>query len=107
MSFGDEITQILAIIVVLLLAFVGLNFYSKQKKAREAARQEAAEKEGLTSPGGSAGGAIGLGDSTGGKTTSVTASRKAQTAERFQLTGKDAENAAKVIKRMFQGDKTD
>ncbi len=112
MSFGEEITQILVIIVVLLMAFFGLNFWTKRKKATAEIQQQAAENAGLASPGGSAAAgasldgsaAVGadMGEAMAEKSTSATKSRQAKNMERFDLKGKDAEAAAKVLKRMLK-----
>jgi len=112
MSFGQEITQILVIIVILLMAFFGLNFWTKRKKAAAELQQQAAENAGLVAPGGSdaagasldgsAAAGADMGEAMAEKSTSATKSSQAKSMERFDLKGKDAEAAAKVLKRMLK-----
>ena len=99
MDFGEEITQLLVIIVGLLVALFGLNFWVKRggginmpstksnsqnvQQYVEDVDQDAEEK---------------MADLKLPKTG------KDRHGDRFDLTGKDAEAAARVLKRMLKQD---
>jgi len=94
---SDELTQMVLIVVVLIVAYAGLKAWTKR-----------------SGQGGDAGGAgsTGLGTQHEQMLANLEAeieverpkSRKERNEERFTLTGKDAEAAAKVLKRMLKQD---
>ena len=101
MDFSDEITQLVVVIVVLLMAYLGINMWTKRGS-------------GFTIPsiGGGGKGDTGV-DGEGGTyidsmDDSVEKPRGSSAADRhgdrFNLTGSDAEAAAKVLRRMLRGD---
>lgn len=101
MGFTDQLTQLIVVVVVLILAYFGVMMWTKR-----------VGKEGGTG----GGGLFGLG---GGSHTAPSASlglndhaaeteipkSTDRTKGRFNLTGRDAEVAAKVLKRMLKQDK--
>ena len=96
MDAGSQITMILVLIVVLGAAYFAITIYSK----RAAAQQGEA--------GAGPGGALGEEIEENVETIELRAAIKdrdraaAQREKRFNLTGKDAEMAAKVLKRMLK-----
>ena len=110
MGFGEEITQLLLIIGALMLALGGVSMWSK----RSGKGGEAGGGGGGAGSAGAAGGmGIGdLGDATGGGGSGLGeavesrggGSSDSRHGDRFKFTGKDAEVAAKVLKRMLKQD---
>ena len=105
MNFGEQITQLLAIIVVLGMAYVGLTFWTKRQD-----EQLAAKPDGTADGVGGVGGVGGMDVSTemGGGSDAVasTGGGGNKAVDRLQhLSGSDAEAAAKVLRRMLQDDK--
>ena len=111
MSFADEATMLVGLILVLGLAYMGVTFWSK--------------KSGSSSGGGGILGGLSGGADTsagaGGPATNAvadmaldelkdkqpadqTVDRATELRNRFKLEGKDAEVAAKVLKRMLNQD---
>lgn len=98
MAFGEQLTMLLVLIVLLGTAYFAVTTWSKRNRKQ-----------------GSEGGRAAL-DAGGGEDEVDSASdlRRAmkdrdalarQREKRFQLTGKDAEVAAKVLKRMLKQDR--
>lgn len=114
MTFGEELMQLLLIIGALLMALAGINFWTKKggsitlppmggKSADPASGVPANtgdETNALMDDVGSDANPSGEGNSGGGSGGSV-ADRH---GDRFDLTGKDAEAAARVLKRMLKQD---
>ena len=113
MSFEAQITQLVLIIVVLVMAYAGLTFWTK-RRAGQVAEQAERAADGMTG-----GGADGMGgmDDVGGMDVSTEMGGGSgavasaggggdKAADRLQnLSGSDAEAAAKVLRRMLQQDK--
>ena len=102
MDAADELTMVVGMILVLGLAYMGVTFWSK--------------KAGTPSSGGPGGGQGGIGEKGSAQQEAIDkllldevqekksggVKRDGQLRERFQLQGKDAEMAAKVLKRMLK-----
>jgi hypothetical protein len=99
MNFTEELTMLVGLILVLGLAYMGVTFWSKRPVA----------------PGAAGGGGAGGADGTGSNAVADMAldeleenepkrpvDRQTNLKERFKLSGKDAEVAAKVLKRMLK-----
>ena len=98
MSFADEATMLVGLILVLGLAYMGVTFWSK--------------KSGSSSAGGPATNAVAdmaLDQLEDKQPANQTVDRATELRVRFKLEGKDAEVAAKVLKRMLNqgGDQND
>ena len=99
MSFMDQLTQLIVVVVMLVVAYFGVMVWTRR-----------ANKEGggggLFGMGGGAGaesgGAHDLDDVSAGPDIPKSADRN---KGRFNLTGRDAEVAAKVLKRMLKQDR--
>jgi len=101
MGFGDQLMQLMLIIVALLVALGGVTAWGRHRKSGGDS-QSNPERSVLNSV------ADDVSDESG-RSGMVTPSdqRHADRAERFDLTGKNAEAAAKVLKRMLQQDNQD
>jgi hypothetical protein len=104
MSFTQEITQLLIVIGVLLLLLLGISFWTKRggsitlpSVGSKSAQGANPNNEDLGVESGEPGEASGQ----GGGGTKSTAERL---GERFELTGKDAETAARVLRGMLKND---
>ena len=111
MDFTEEVTQLAVIIVVLLVAYLGINMWTKRgggitipsMGGRASGGGEAGE-------GGTGAGGVdvagldvdGADDGLDGYPRSGSVADRH--GDRFNLTGRDAEAAAKVLKRMLQQD---
>jgi hypothetical protein len=109
MTFGEEISQLLIIIVALLVVLLGVNFWTKRggtlnlpslgNKGSNALSDTNIEDEFLTGNTGKKKSSVrGKGGENDGLSTAD------RLGERFNLTGKDAEAAARVLKRMLKQD---
>lgn len=113
MTFGEEVTQLLLIIGALLLALAGINFWTKKGGSitlPSLSGKPAKPADGTPTNSGEEADEfldnMGLGKSSGGSGGSG-GSGADRHGDRFQLTGKDAEAAARVLKRMLkQGGKS-
>lgn len=114
MNFGEQITQLLAIIIVLGMAYVGLTFWTKRRDEQLAAKPDGTA-DGVGGVGGvggtgGVGGVGGMDVSTemggGSDAMASTGGGGNKAVDRLQhLSGSDAEAAAKVLRRMLQDDK--
>ena len=96
MDFGEQLTMLIVLIVSLGAAYFGVTTWSKRAASRQA-----------NSP--VVGGGVGDDEfDAAGDLREAMKDRDAvakQREKRFQLTGKDAEVAAKVLKRMLKEDR--
>lgn len=103
MSFMDQLTQLIVVVVMLVVAYFGVMVWTR--RANKEGGGGTGGGGGLFGMGGGAGvesgGAHDLDDVSAGPDIPKSADRKG----RFNLTGRDAEVAAKVLKRMLQQDK--
>ena len=109
MTFAEEIVQLLLIIVALLMVLMGINFWTKRGggltlpsiggKGSNPLPDANIEDEYLT-------GTTRSNKSSGGSKSrnKGNVSTADRIGERFNLTGKDAEAAARVLKRMLKQD---
>ncbi|MDA0746745.1 MAG: hypothetical protein O2954_09500 [bacterium] len=97
MEFGEQLTMLIVLIVVLGLAYMGVTFWSKKNKAAQIAGGAASPKDG------SAGQKDFLLEEIEEERPKPK-SQKGDLQQRFQLQGRDAEVAAKVLKRMLKKD---
>ena len=100
MDHSAEATQLIVVIVILVVAYFGVMVWTRRVKNRPPGEGGG----GIGVSGGAAGGIAGSADDTDGM--GVPAKKKGPDRHkgRFQLQGKDAETAAKVLKRMLQQD---
>jgi len=102
---SEEFTQVVVIIIVLLGLYLGLNFWIKRGGSlslpsfRSSGKTDAAPDNHL--PGGDTSTVDQAIRSKSGNRSSAVERH----GERFNLTGKDAEIAARVLKRMLKKDK--
>jgi len=109
MTFSEEISQLLIIIVALLVVLLGINFWTKRggtltlpsasNKGSNALPDTNIDDEFLT---GATGKKKSNGGNKGGDNDGLSTADRL--GERFNLTGKDAEAAARVLKRMLKQD---
>jgi hypothetical protein len=96
MGFGEQLTMLIVLIVVLGVAYFAITTWSKRAEAKQASAPKAG---------------TGLGDDEFDAAGDLREALKDRDAvakrreQRFQLTGKDAEVAAKVLKRMLRQDR--
>jgi len=104
MSFSEEITQLVVIIVVLLLAYMGINVWTKRGGKLTLPSMGGGGSGGEGNAGGAGG--VGAVDDDVADTTDYPRSGNAadRHGDRFNLTGPTAEAAAKVLKRMLHDD---
>lgn len=92
---GGEVAQLMVIIVVLAVIYGGVMFWTKRPG------QDKKAQPGM----GNLGGSLGVTGFDDDATASPGGSRAKKNSERFKLTGRDAEVAAKVLKRMLKQDR--
>ncbi|MBK35511.1 MAG: hypothetical protein CME26_08275 [Gemmatimonadetes bacterium] len=106
MSFTDELTQLIVVVVMLIAAYSGVMIWTR----RSGGASKAGGGGGLFGMGGGAGSggdddaarpSLGLDDEDSGASVPKGADRH---KGRFNLSGRDAEVAAKVLKRMLKQD---
>lgn len=105
MDNTGEATQLFVVIVVLVVAYFGVMVWTRQKKNRS--QGEGGGDVGVGVSGGLVGGiAASAGDMDDIDGEGIPAKKTGPDRHkgRFQLEGKDAETAAKVLKRMLQQD---
>lgn len=100
MDFGSQITQLFMLIVALVVAYAGIMFWNKFNSNREQSLIK--NEETSIAKGGNE--EIGLSSEVMPETFSGSVVKK-NIQNRFELTGKDAEAAAKVLKRMLNQEK--
>ena len=103
MDHSAEATQLIVVIVILVVAYFGVMVWTRRVKNRPPGEGGG----GIGVSGGAAGGIAGSADDTDDiDGMGVPAKKKGPDRHkgRFQLKGKDAETAAKVLKRMLQQD---
>ena len=103
MDHSAEATQLIVVIVILVVAYFGVMVWTRRVKNRPPGEGGG----GIGVSGGAAGGIAGSADDTDDiDGMGVPAKKKGPDRHkgRFQLQGKDAETAAKVLKRMLQQD---
>ena len=97
---GTEVTHLIGIIIALVVVYGGVMLWTKHAKQQSGAQAPA---PGVAGPGVDAG-VLGVGEDD----QSRPEGGRKKGSERFSLTGRDAEVAAKVLKRMLkQGRKDD
>ena len=110
MDHSAEATQLNVVIVILVVAYFGVMVWTRRVKVwtrRVKNRPPGEGGGGIGVSGGAAGGIAGSADDTDDiDGMGVPAKKKGPDRHkgRFQLQGKDAETAAKVLKRMLQQD---
>ena len=98
-----EATQLFVVIVVLVVAYFGVMLWTRSRKNKASGEGGG----GIGVSGGLAGGIAASGNDTDDIDGEVIPAKKTgpdRHKGRFQLQGKDAETAAKVLKRMLQQD---
>ena len=108
MGFEEQLTTLLILILVLGLAYAGVNYWSRKGADLKggllgklvggggaASSDELAPGAGLDGD---------MGDEGPRPSMSATGERVRQLNKRYELSGKDAEMAAKVLKRMLKQD---
>lgn len=93
MEMSEQLTMLIVLILVLGLAYMGVNFWSKRNRAAGGggpARQNTDPADLLLEE--------------VGEERPRAKSRERDIQQRFQLQGRDAEMAAKVLKRMLKQD---
>jgi len=91
---GGEATQLILIIVALVVVYGGVMFWTKRSGKDKKAQPLAPRLEDLGGDSGET--------ALDGSVTSRDGSGPKKNSERFKLTGRDAEVAAKVLKRMLK-----
>jgi len=104
MSFTEELTQLVTIIVALLLVLFGVNFWTKKggsiKLPSMGNKASGNVEGGINNESVESLDGMGVGQDEG--TSAATSG--GSPAERFDLTGKNAEAAARVLKGMLNKD---
>ena len=101
MDFTEEVTMLVGLILVLGLAYMGVTFWSKRPVAPGAAGGDGTAAGGAAGKGQNAVADMAL-EELEEKQPPAHVDRQTDLKERFQLSGKDAEVAAKVLKRMLK-----
>jgi hypothetical protein len=106
MTFGEEITQLLLIIGVLLLILIGVSFWTKRGGSinMPSMGSKSSDATGMVDTGIDDGSAEFMSEPGQGKSSGGTKTSADLLNERFELTGKDAENAARVLRGMLKKD---
>lgn len=109
MDYSAELTQLVIIAVVLGAAWFGVNIWTRRMKNRDP--EAGGGGMGMFGGGGGAAGGSAADPGTAGggldgdiDDVSIPKSGPDRHKGRFQLTGRDAETAAKVLKRMLKQD---
>ena len=106
MDFGEQITQLLLVILALLVAFFGVTFWTKRKSGQLGGEPSSAEAPPVPGGAGGTAGVEALGALDEATESKGGGGSGSEAAKRFQnLTGKDAEAAARILKRMLKQDK--
>lgn len=110
MSFGEEITQLLMIIVALIMALMGINYWTKRGGTLSLPSMGSRSKQGSTEHPETGTNAHDVAEAhvegaIAAKKKGSGGSAAERHGDRFNLTGKDAEAAARVLKRMLKQDK--
>jgi hypothetical protein len=101
MDFADEATMLVGLILVLGLAYMGVTFWSKKSGAPKAGGGMGGGGEG-NSAGGGPNAMPGMDELDDNPANSRPVDKATALRERFKLQGRDAEVAAKVLKRMLK-----
>ena len=111
MNFADEATMLVGLILVLGLAYMGVTFWSKKSGSSSGGGGILGGLSGgadtSAGPGGPATNAVAdmaLDELKDKQPADQTVDRATELRNRFKLEGKDAEVAAKVLKRMLNQD---
>ena len=109
MDYAAEATQLFVIVVVLVVAYFGVMFWTKRVNNRpqgEAGGGGGGGLGGFFSGGASVGGSSGMAGVSDEDIGTTSGKKKGadRNKGRFQLQGRDAEVAAKVLKRMLKQD---
>ena len=98
MDFGEQMMQLMLVIVGLLVALGGVTAWSRHKKSSggsQANQEQPAQVDDTADE---------MAEGSGRSGMTASEHRHSDRADRFDLTGKNAEAAAKVLKRMLQQD---
>ncbi|MBT3602006.1 MAG: hypothetical protein HOE48_09525 [Candidatus Latescibacteria bacterium] len=108
MSFTEELTQLVTIIVALLLVLFGVNFWTKKggsiKLPSMGNKASGNVEGGINNESVESVDGMGVGQDEGTSAATSGGSAADRNAERFDLTGKNAEAAARVLKGMLNKD---